>query len=419
MLKILRYYGAIPILFCLLTNVYVDMFSSKPVGSTLFRFTVCLCMLISLVVYKIRYFAPENKSDYRIVGIYFIWMIIGCIRGFFVADNYWEYMQLYEGLLCLSMPITVYVFSNPGILQKTLHLWLWVALLVFGVHYFWVLDPGAYHFSFGPLFIACFIPVMPTKWKIGFLGLCLLMLFADFAARSQLIKAGVVLFICLAYIFYKYIPRSLFYLAHWLCYIGPVVLLYLAIAGIFNPLAASNDKAMQTVQDDKVVNGVSFQEDMATDSRTFIYEEVINSAVKHDYIWFGRTPARGNDSWWFGKYHAEELKTGKYERHGNEMCHPNIFTWLGLLGVSLYGLIFLKSSYLALYKSNSLWMKLIGVFIAFRWAFGWIEDTLEFNVMHFGIWMTIAMGLSEKFRAMSDKEIEEFVLSILKLKSDK
>lgn len=161
-----------------------------------------------------------------------------------------------------------------------------------------------------------------------------------------------------------------------------------------------------------MVNGQWVEEDLSADTRTFIYEEVISSAIRHNYIWFGRTPARGNDSMSFGSYSAENLKTGKYERHSNEVCHPNIFTWLGLVGVILYSLIYLKSSYLAVYKSNNIYIKILGVFIAFRWAYGWVEDFNRFDIMNISLWMMIAMGFSEQFRDMTDRDFKIWIRSI-------
>jgi len=134
--------------------------------------------------------------------------------------------------------------------------------------------------------------------------------------------------------------------------------------------------------------------------------------VNNHYILFGRTPARGNDSASFGAHLGDELGTHRYERHSNELCFPNIFTWLGLVGMLLYCFIYLKSSYLAVYKSNSLYLKLLGVFIAFHFFYGWIEDTNDFSIANVALWMTIAMGFSEQFRAMSNREFEEWFKKI-------
>jgi len=155
-------------------------------------------------------------------------------------------------------------------------------------------------------------------------------------------------------------------------------------------------------------------EDLAEDTRTFLYEEVISSAVYNQYVWQGRTPARGNDSEWFGAFNADELQTGKYERFENEACHLNVFTWLGLIGIILYSLIYLRSSFLAVYKSNNTLMKLLGVFIAFRWAYGWVEDFNRLDIMNISLWMMIAMGFSETFRQMNNEQFKKWIVGVFK-----
>lgn len=202
-------------------------------------------------------------------------------------------------------------------------------------------------------------------------------------------------------------------LAHWLCYISAIVLLVLGISGTFNiftDMASNSGKYVEK----KIVNGELKEEDLSTDTRTFIYVEVLQSALKNDYVLCGRSLARGNDSNWFGSFMAEDLKTGKYERYNNELCHLNIFTWLGVIGVLLYSLIYFRSSFLAVYRSNSYFLKLIGFFIAFHWAYGWIEDTTNFDILNISLWSAISMGLSSQFRAMTDQDFVEWFGAIFK-----
>lgn len=98
----------------------------------------------------------------------------------------------------------------------------------------------------------------------------------------------------------------------------------------------------------------------------------------------------------------------------NEVCHPNVFTWLGLLGLIPWCLIYLTSSYLAIYKSNSFYLKIIGIFIAFRFFLGWIEDMNEFSIYGLSVWMSIGIGLSPYFRKMDDKVFVSWYKSIFK-----
>jgi hypothetical protein len=411
----LKQIAYLPVLTVLVTFISLNPYSTLPIGNLTVEWCICFITILCVLWLKRVFFNPSNIADYRIIKIYFLWMCICVIRGIFVAENYWEYKQLITGTLCSSLPVFVYVFSNPRILTKTLRLWILIALPAF-IFFSRLIVWDSYQFYLSPLFLlGCFIAIMPNKWKIIVSGLLLVMLVSDLGARSQVIKSAVTIMVCAAFIFSRYITSGMVRLAHWMCYIVPVAILALAISGIFNPLQFFSEKTEgKYVQESKMRGKEGEEEDISADTRTLLYEEVIGSAVKHHYVILGRTPARGNDSWHFGAFNAEELKTGKYERHTNELCHTNIFTWLGLIGLILYGFIYLKSSYLAVFKSNNTMMKLLGVYIAFRWAFGWIEDENVFDIVNVALWMMIAMGFSENFRKMSDEDIKNWGLSIFK-----
>ena len=362
-------------------------------------------------IYFLLQFKKLYKNRNMLLEAYFGWLLFETIRGAFIAENYWEWKQLITGFLSLSLPLFVYAFVQPYILQKVLFVWIKIAIPFFIV-FLPILSHGAYHFYLGPIFLlGCFIPILPPKWKIIIGGLLVTMLFIDWGARSQVIKSAVVLLIALGIYYRHWISINILRTVHWICYAAPIMLLTLGISGTFNifeDLASNEGKYVER----KIVDGKVIAEDLSADTRTFLYQEVITSALKHHYVIWGRTPARGNDSMLFGKYTAEELKTGKYERHSNEVCHPNVFTWLGLIGVILYSLIYLRSSYLAVYKSNNIYIKYLGCFIAFRWAYGWVEDFNSFDIANLSLWMIIAIGLSKYFRKMNNVEFRLWIRSI-------
>lgn len=375
-------------------------------------FPTILSWLINFItIYTLLQFKREYRSKNSLLEAYFLWLLVETFRGAFIAENYWEWKQLISGFLSLSLPLFIYAFIQPYILQKILSVWIKIAIPLF-IIFLPILSRGAYHFYLGPIFLlGCFIPILPSKWRIVIGGLLVIMLFISLGARSQVIKSAVVLLVALGIYYRPWISINILKIVHWICYVAPIILLTLGISGTFNifeDLASNKGKYVEY----KVVGGKVVKNDLSADTRTFIYQEVITSALKHHYVIWGRTPARGNDSMAFGKYTAEELKTGKYERHANEVCHPNVFTWLGLIGVVLYSLIYLQSSYLAVYKSNNIYIKYLGCFIAFRWAYGWVEDFNSFDIANLSLWMIIAIGLSKYFRKMNNVEFRLWIRSI-------
>jgi hypothetical protein len=164
------------------------------------------------------------------------------------------------------------------------------------------------------------------------------------------------------------------------------------------------------------IEGQTTSESLTTDSRTGIYEEVIASAVKYDYIIFGRTPARGNESEMFGDYSLNVLQTGKKERYDNEVSILNVFTRTGVIGVMLYFFVFFRASYLAVYRSNNIYIKIIGLYVSFRWLYAWIEDFSWFDLTYFFLWIMIGMSFSKAFRQMNNKEMLVWVRGIFSKK---
>ncbi len=405
---------ALPTLVIIITIISVNPWSKYPLGNTFIDWGIILLTILAVFWYKKLYFSPPNKTDYTIITIFLLWMMVGSFRGILVAENYWEWKQLIAGSFSLSLPLLVYVFSIPNILQRVLHYWIKIALPLFFFIIVWLINSDVWHFYLAPVFLfAIFIPVLPKKWGFIILGLTLAMLIINLGARSQVIKSSIALLIVSLYFFPKALSIKLIKIGHWIFYLLPALLLYLSISGTFNPfefLASNTGKYSST----KEVNGEIETQDLAADTRTFIYYEVITSAINNNYVLFGRTPARGNDSAAFGKKIEQELNTGKYERHRNEVCFPNVFTWLGLIGMILYCLIYFKSSYLAVFKSNNYYIKLIGLFIAFRFLYGWIEDVNSFDINSISIWMMIAMGFSQEFRNMTDHEFTCWLKNIFK-----
>lgn len=366
--------------------------------------TTIVWVIDFIFIYTLFQYKNQSKPS-KLINIYLIWLFIETIRGIFIAENYWEWKQLITGFLSLSIPLFIFPFQSCNNTQAVLSYWVKYAIPLFVIFLFF-LPNGSYHFYLGPVFLlGCFLPILPKKWKIIIGGLLVLMLLRNLDARSQVIKAAISILVAGGIYFSKFIPNKFLKIVHTICYLSPIILLFLGISGTFNifqDLSKNEGKYIET----KIVDGQVVESDLSTDTRTFIYEEVITSAINHNYVLWGRTPARGNDSAWFGSFSAEELKTGKYERHSNELCHTNVFTWLGLIGVILYSLIYLRSSYLAVYKSNNFYIKILGCFIAFRWAYGWIEDMNRFDIMNLSLWMIIAMGLSSQFRQMNDMEFK-------------
>lgn len=128
----------------------------------------------------------------------------------------------------------------------------------------------------------------------------------------------------------------------------------------------------------------------------------------------GRSPARGNETDHFAEFN-EEI-TGRPERLRNEVGILNVFTWTGVIGTVLFFLVFFKASHISIYRSNNIYSKLIGLYVAFRWAYAWVEDAQAFDMNSCLIWLMIGLSMSSSFRQMSEAEVKLWLWGIFNQK---
>lgn len=417
----------LPILLLLLGFVSVNQWSRLPIGNTTTTWLLDIGILITLFLLKLKNKVKFFSWDYITTTLFLCIAVAGFFRGSFTADNYWEWKNLISNMMTLLMPICVFAFYEPSYIQNSVRMWFKYGIIAYAIFFFWMV--GISQFYLAPIFFAAsFLPLIPKRrWKVIVILLTIALLAYHYQDnRSQAIKAIVALSMALGCILHKWIPNILLKAIQVALIIVPCYLLYLGFTGEYNIFEEINDKykdqdkiEVEVVDEDGFVHKVDV--DAVDDTRTFIYEEVAMSAVYNDYVVWGRTPARGNDTYFFYDM-AQSLRQTKYEdtikneRSMNELCFPNIFTWLGLVGMISYILIYLHASFLAVYRSKSFYMKMIGVYIAFNFAFGWVENTTVFDILNFVYWFAISMALSTKFRNMTDKEFKAWFAEIFNIK---
>jgi hypothetical protein len=235
-------------------------------------------------------------------------------------------------------------------------------------------------------------------------------IFSGLDARSNVIKFSISLLLGLIF-YFRNIAARFFRLVRLIFLIAPIVLFIIAVIGDFNVFKMeeyiTGEYTASVIQD-----GELHQSSLTVDTRTALYEEVILSAIKNNYIFFGRTPARGNDSDLFGGDLAAETGSGRLERFGNEVSILNVFTWTGLIGVIIYFCVFYSATALAIKQSNNFFMKIIGLYVSFRWTYAWVEDFSNFDLSYLILWIMIGMCLSKSFREMSDSQMQYWIRGI-------
>lgn len=360
----------------------------------------------------------ESRLEARTIDIYLIWNLVCIFRGLFEADGYWDWKNLAENSMAICLPVVAVAALDVQFVQRFLRVFLRVSIPL-SVPLF-ILGSGrigvdAYGFYFVPLtLLLVFMPALSWAWRLTLVLLASLCVFSDLGARSNVIKFAFPFVLLALYTLQALVSRNIFEHAlrvtRNVLMLAPALFLVLGLTGTFNVFAIDEyvDNDLTTIE--HTAYGTS-ETNLKADTRSFLYEEVLGSAIRNNYWLLGRTPARGNESESF----LETDVTGRGERIANEASILNVFTWSGIVGLALYFLIFYRASYLALVVCRNDFSKMIGLFVAFHWSYSWVENFNNFSLPYVIIWIMVGLCFSRSFRSMSNAEVYSWVQSIFKI----
>lgn len=399
----------IPVTILLMT-IYTVLPFAKPgvpllssLNNTALWWGISFLILGVFFLSRYYFFDKKNEENMLIVWIYLLWNGVCIIRGMFAAEIYWDWRGLISNAMALMLPIVIFSATNKLVVQSLLSFFVKYVMPLFLV-FALIIRTDAFGFYLIPVsFLILFFPAL-TKWqKMILLFSTVIVIVADLGARSNVIKFGVPFFILLLYYFRTNI--KIMEAARLTLFVVPLIFFTLGVTGIFNVFNMDEYIKGDYTGAGADIHGNRMEQSITADTRTLLYEEVLASAINNDYWLLGRTPARGNDSYTFGLLVAELTGENRFERLSNEIGLANVFTWTGIVGVILYMLIFFRASYLAVNRSRNIYAKMVGVYLAFRWLYSWIEDINNFTLNYFMLMVIIGLCFSESFRNMSNKDV--------------
>ncbi len=151
-------------------------------------------------------------------------------------------------------------------------------------------------------------------------------------------------------------------------------------------------------------------ENLFDDTRTFLYEESINSIVTNGTWLFGETPAYGYTSLWYSNYIDATHTISRLAEAGI----VNIYVWFGIIGLLSFTILFIYICKLSL-KSNSKIIWMLGIYISAYYTISWIGNC--------NIWITpprIVLFLIMGFiyysikNKLTQQEIQDYIKKMLK-----
>lgn len=394
------------LLILLLGIPTVSQWLSIPLGNVYFNWGIDISIITCLL------YLQRKKKFLRPIYVWLIFIEMGVIHGFFMAENYWDWKFLVSNFLAFHVCLVALVSSSPLYCNRIFTFWYrygWILLLLLIP----IMGSDGYGKYLSPYtLVALFFPLLNWKMKILVLIGLVLTLTLALDSRSDVLKYSLCFLIGalfgIKHVLYhsKYVVRFL----HMTFLLLPFVLSATAVTGIFNIFSMQEELGIEEHQiessDGEMTNALG-------DTRTFLYVEEIESAIKNNYVLFGRSLARGYDNVLFGTNYTDEMKgSHPAERASCEVNILNIFNYMGIVGCIAYFLVLIVASSLAVYKSRNFYMPILGFYVSFRWAFGFIEDFTRFDLNMLFLWAMIGMCLSPYFRNMSNRHFSYWIKTL-------
>jgi len=399
------------LLFIVISLIINDAFSNISSGreASLGKATYIVTLLNYIALFILMSVSFKSKLENHVPNsiknlykLWILWLLGNLIRSAFIATDYWDWKLLFLDAFFFSLvPLAFYIGENLEIAQAFFK-YFFKYLFTYGfllIPIGFATNPELYPRLMIPisLFIL-FIPYIKFKWKALIIIVMITSIILVLGFRSNIAKSGFSLLLLLCFYYKSYIKQGLLLFSNLLLFAIPIVLLVLAVFYNYNVFEEMEKKDSATVED--AAGEMSF----TTDTRTFLYVEVFSS-IDYTHEWYiGKSSIGSYRSDWF--YDTGGAMKGK--RYGSEVGILNIFLKYGIIGVLIYFFLLLTVSWNAIKNSSNILSKMIGLFIAFRFFYSFIEEYTNYDLNFYFFWIAVGMVSSNKFRNMTDEEIKTF-----------
>ena len=182
------------------------------------------------------------------------------------------------------------------------------------------------------------------------------------------------------------------------CFIIPPIFLVLGITNQYNIFKPTDDIDKYAIAYD---NGM--ESNLATDTRTFLYQEVFSSMQENHSFIFGEGAAAKYKTEYF-----DDMGAQNNARYGAEVGFLNTLLYSGVIGILSYALVLFSAVYYGVARSNNFFCKMLALFLAFRWIVFFIEDFTVYDSNYYFLWLSAGLCLSKEFRALTDADIKQY-----------
>lgn len=381
---------------------------------TIFFLEECLMFFVLLYpTFKYRHFQYIRKEKaffvFNIYAYYTIALTVLALTNQATKGVRADFANLMTWNMAMLTCFCVYTLSYPEWFQKSVRL-LFKYLPIVAVIYLPFVRDNLYGDLLGfictpAILLLLFFKDLPKKQKVIWFLFTILIVVTSFVgdARSNVIKFALAFLIGVTFVYDKFYMRIRQLV--WLLVAAPFFLFFMGISGTFN-----------IFEMDQYIKTKSVREGTISDTRTFLYVEVLSSAVDNDYIVWGRGIGRGYESHFQERRSSDKSNVtdlGASERQSEVGIH-NIFTWGGVVYVFIHLIMWCSVLYYGVYKSKNRYVRAVGFYLAFYYFYTWVENFQSFSIIFISSWFMVALCLSPYFRLMNDREFKNFLATLFR-----
>lgn len=363
--------------------------------------TVGIPQLIAQIIIIYLLFNLYDTKQYErldgklLLSLWFIILFIGALRAF--LNNYSSYSGIRDSLLALLNIATVYCVFLGGLQNTKVYMKAFLIIMLpcaIISSYKW----DAYGFTdvahiLYPISLFLLLtPYVSKIWRIFLIAVALFSFFHDISVRSNVLLLSLSVILILLYFISKYNYQIKFRKITWFAsFILPIIFLFLGISGRYNFFAELMSSGVN-------ISGGSKNRAYMVDSRTIVYEDVFHSFKGAESLLFGNSPVTKIKT----RMNIMERKEG---RNRTESGFLNILYFYGIVGILCYMCLSIYASYLAISHSNNKLATLVGLYVAFKFIFIFIEEPSITMTTYFAI----GLCLNPMFRNAEEDEVKQIL----------
>jgi hypothetical protein len=394
------------VILSIVPAVWISFFPGKIVLVTI----LCLYPLVFLLPFCLKRVKRIDMDGVTLVKLFYAFNVVIFLTGMLNAEVAGDWGSLLSGgvALGLFMPFAIYFGASNQFLVAAIRAFINCGLLLVAILFFTTEDPGPFGFAhqIAPLYLMILmLPYMSRKFIFFTAGLAIFSFISYMAIRSNVVNIIVATLIMLTYTMKdaKWV-LPLLRKARLVVLLSPLIFSILGYSGYFNIFTIGEFFSGFDISDSR-----GTARDALVDSRTPIYNDVIKELAKKKALLFGLGGYGKTETSLTDISHADFNRIYIGGRSATESGMLNYFQWSGILGASIYFLIFVRASYLAMYKSQNWFCVMTGLWVAFKAAFSFIEDPLIFSPGCIFLFLTIGICLNKKLRSMKDDEVKYYL----------